>query len=117
MAKRKIIARIFKDIDNGAQVFTGHRAVYFLRMGWDLYGKKKVQELLQGGIMSGPAAEAEDWRYQALKIKPDSSNQVLKLAWKLRSWETHPDHGGDEEESKRVNRAYSEICKERGINP
>ncbi|MBA7599125.1 hypothetical protein ES703_06152 [subsurface metagenome] len=33
-----------------------------------------------------------------------------------RAWETHPDQGGDEEEFKLVNKAYNEVCRERGIN-
>ena len=117
MAKRKTIARVLKDLDNGAQVITGHRLDYFGRMLWDLWGKERVRRFLQGpGVVgSNPSVEVEDWRYQALQIKPDASTMVLKLAFKKRAWETHPDAGGDEEEFKLVNKAYEEIKQERGL--
>lgn len=119
MAKRKTIAHILKDLDNGAQVITGHRGDYFARMFWDLWGKEKVRRFLQGpgGAQGQGTVEVKDWRYEALQIKPDASDQVLNLAWKKRAWETHPDTGGDEEEFKLVNKAYEEIKRERRLSP
>lgn len=115
MSKRKTITRLVKDLDNGAKVVTGHGLGYFGRMLWDLKGKQAVENFLRGMDNQNPLPEAEDWRYTALGVKQGVSNSLLKLAWKKRNWETHPDKGGDVEENKLVNRAYTELKKERGI--
>lgn len=41
----------------------------------------------------------------------------LKKAYRRRAAETHPDHGGDEEEFKRVDSAYREICEYAKLAP
>ena len=120
MTKRKTIASLVKDLDNGTKVVTGHGLGYFARMAWDLKVNEKVQEFLQGHKAPDPETvpmpEAEDWRYSVLGAKPDVSDRVLKVAWKIKARETHPDRpGGDTEAFKQVNKAYEELKKERGL--
>ena len=116
MTKRKTITRLAKDLDNGTKVVTGHGLGYFASMGWDLFGKKRVEEFLRGHkvLEPTPMPEAEDWRYSVLGTKPGVSDRVLNAAWKIKARETHPDRpGGDEEAFKQVNRAYQELKEER----
>lgn len=47
--------------------------------------------------------------YRELDLPPDASQADVKHAYRERVKETHPDSGGDEEEFKRVNRAYDTL--------
>lgn len=120
MPKKKTIIGTLKDINNGARVLTGHDLGFYARMGWDLKGKRMFEDFLRGGPK--PAPEPEDSPYKVLGIKRGCSDKIVELAWKLKSWETHPDHGGDIEEFKKVSAAHDKITdarkkikKERGL--
>ncbi|QLG26115.1 J domain-containing protein [Halorarum halophilum] len=47
--------------------------------------------------------------YRELDLSPDASQADVKRAYRERVKEAHPDSGGDEEEFKRVNRAYDTL--------
>ncbi|QZP37494.1 J domain-containing protein [Halobaculum magnesiiphilum] len=66
------------------------------------------------GPTGGPAMNANsgmppgDAR-RTLGVDADASGSEVKAAYRDRVKETHPDSGGDEEEFKRVNRAYETL--------
>jgi curved DNA-binding protein CbpA len=45
--------------------------------------------------------------YATLGVAPDATPEEIKLAWRRRCSEKHPDKGGTEEEQKAVNQAYA----------
>ena len=47
--------------------------------------------------------------YKILGIKRSSSQEEIKLAFRQKALETHPDKGGDPEEFKKVRAAYESI--------
>ena len=59
-----------------------------------------------GGDDEGPADPASIWTI--LGAPPQATEAELKLAFRRRALETHPDHGGDPETFRRVIRAYAE---------
>ncbi|MFC6787803.1 J domain-containing protein [Halobaculum halobium] len=46
---------------------------------------------------------------RTLGVDADASQSEVKAAYRDRVKETHPDSGGDEDEFKRVNRAYETL--------
>lgn len=53
------------------------------------------------------------WKlYDALGINKGASKDDIKKAYKKKALETHPDRGGDPEEFKRVNNAYSVLTND-----
>lgn len=54
--------------------------------------------------------------YQVLGVQPDSSDEVVKRAYKKLIMKTHPDHGGDEDDFKKVQEAYTSIVAGRQNN-
>lgn len=54
--------------------------------------------------------------YQVLGVQPDSSDEVVKKAYKKLIMKTHPDHGGDEDDFKKVQEAYTSIVAGRQNN-
>ena len=44
--------------------------------------------------------------YEILKVKKTASNDEIKKSYRKLSFKHHPDRGGDEEEFKKINRAY-----------
>ena len=119
MTKGKGILGLIKEINSATKVLTGHDIKFYAKVGWDLKGKQVADNLLAKATKGtiGNASRTWDWRYEILRIDPDESDMVLKLAWKTRSAATHPDKGGDVEENKKVNAAYQSICDEREIKP
>lgn len=118
MTKRKGILGLVKEINSATKVLTGHDIKFHAKVGWEFKGKEMAEGLL-ARLVKGPGGDAQvagDWRYEVLKIKPDDTNMVVKLAWRARSAATHPDVGGDIEEHKKVNDAYDKICEERKIH-
>lgn len=65
-----------------------------------------------GGPTGSPAMERgmpPAAAYRELDLTPEASQADVKRAYRERVKETHPDSGGDEEEFKRVNRAYDAL--------
>jgi hypothetical protein len=54
----------------------------------------------------GPAEPVSIW--SVLGAPPNATEAELKLAFRSRALETHPDHGGDPEAFRRLVRAYAE---------
>lgn len=52
--------------------------------------------------------------YEVLGVKPDAKREEIDKAFKKRAFETHPDHGGSQEEMVKVNAAYQAIKMMRG---
>jgi len=49
--------------------------------------------------------------YSLLGISPSSSIDEVRVAYKKRCLETHPDKGGDPDEFRRVQKAYEDVCR------
>ena len=47
--------------------------------------------------------------FEVLDVDEDADEATIERAYRDRVKETHPDSGGDEEEFKRVNRAYETL--------
>jgi molecular chaperone DnaJ len=47
--------------------------------------------------------------YQILGVSEDASQDEIKKAFRTKSKESHPDRGGNEEEFKKINEAYSTL--------
>lgn len=65
-----------------------------------------------GAAMSGNAGMPPGDARRTLGVDADASESAVKAAYRDRVKETHPDSGGDEEEFKRVNRAYETLKTE-----
>jgi len=53
--------------------------------------------------------------YRELGITPDASDEVVRAAYKAEARRRHPDRGGSNEEMERLNAAFAEIKKRRGM--
>ena len=60
-----------------------------------------ITEMVAGAPESSP--------YDVLGVKPTDPDKVIDAIYKARAGLAHPDKGGDEEEFKRINRAYEKI--------
>ena len=47
--------------------------------------------------------------YKVLDVDPNSSQDVIKKAFRKLSLKHHPDRGGDAEEFKKINEAYTTL--------
>ncbi|UIP01039.1 J domain-containing protein [Halobaculum sp. CBA1158] len=65
-----------------------------------------------GASMTGNAGMPPGDARRTLGVDADASESAVKSAYRERVKETHPDSGGDEEEFKRVNRAYEVLTEE-----
>ncbi len=59
------------------------------------------------GASTMPKPEA----YRVLGLDPGADEDRVKSAYRRRAKELHPDSGGDEEEFKRLNRAYESLTR------
>ena len=57
-----------------------------------------------------------DRLYAFLGVSPDSSDAVLKRAYRQKAMELHPDKGGSKEMFQELNEIYETILQERGIS-
>jgi hypothetical protein len=48
--------------------------------------------------------------YTALHLLPSAPPEVIKAAYRALAVKLHPDHGGNEEEMKRINAAYKRLA-------
>ena len=55
--------------------------------------------------------------YRVLGVDPGAEEAVVKAAWKAKSKLYHPDMGGSEAKMSEINRAYQEVCQQRGWQP
>ena len=62
-----------------------------------------------GAAMTGNSGMPPGDARRTLGVDADASQSDVKAAYRDRVKETHPDSGGDEEEFKRVNRAYETL--------
>ena len=85
---------------------------------------KSISDLLTKGgellsfLSPGPAEKAQvdpNDPYTVLDIPSNSPNWLIPLAYKAKASKAHPDHGGSEEEMKKLNDAFDKIKKERGL--
>ena len=65
------------------------------------------------GGSSRKAEEAAASVWALLGVTHEATLDEIKRAFKKRALETHPDHGGDAAEFRRVHRAYAEAVKRR----
>lgn len=105
MAKIKA-KQLIRDADDTLKVITGHRLPWWGKLLWDNLGPRAVKDALQD-------SQAADDPYRVLGLHSGASMRVVKAAYRARAQETHPDTRGDEEEFKKVQKAYERICEER----
>ncbi|MBT9161020.1 MAG: Chaperone protein DnaJ [Dehalococcoidia bacterium] len=56
--------------------------------------------------------------YRILGVTEDADNEVVKAAYKAKSRKAHPDTPtGSNNEMSKINSAYRDICKARGLKP
>jgi len=77
------------------------------------------------GSLKGMYVKSADWAYDVLEVGPNSTNEVIKKAYRQLALKNHPDkiaYLGEEilqkaqEKFHRINEAYETIRKERGMN-
>ena len=56
-----------------------------------------------------------DSPYKVMHLMPTAPDVLVKSAYRLLSMSVHPDRGGSDEIQVRLNLAYEEIAKERGL--
>lgn len=81
---------------------------------------------VKSAFMKAPrTAQDVHWAYKVLEIQPNATNDEIKKAYKRMAIKYHPDkvsHHGDvhqkeaEEHFKKINNAYEEIKRQRGMN-
>lgn len=52
--------------------------------------------------------------YEALQVSPYASKEVIDAAYRALIKKTHPDHGGNEDQAKELNRAKEQIYNMKG---
>ncbi|MBA7599320.1 hypothetical protein ES703_06352 [subsurface metagenome] len=62
-----------------------------------------------------PKADPND-PYSVLDIPSNSPDWLVPLAYRAKASKMHPDHGGSDEEMKKVNKAFEKIKEERGMS-
>lgn len=103
--------RQLRALDKAAQITFNVRVS---DIGSFLLGKAAVA---LGLLRYGPAETFHpNDPYSVLDIPPNSPDWLIPLAYRARAKTAHPDHGGSEEEMKRVNDAFQKIKAERGLN-
>lgn len=73
------------------------------------------QPIPTAGIDPPLDPEEEDDPYAVLGVTPSTPQEVLDAAYRAWAKKSHPDVGGDSETFKRINVAYQQIKKARGI--
>lgn len=65
------------------------------------------------GPPDAPPGPTEISIWDELRVAPSADDAALKLAFRQRALQTHPDHGGSDEAFRRVVRAYAEARRRR----
>ncbi len=61
--------------------------------------------------LAGPAQGRDP--YEVLGVRPDADPEIIGAAYRALAKKLHPDAGGDADEFKEIDEAYSKIVKER----
>jgi hypothetical protein len=73
--------------------------------GIDRWGVSELLDRMFKGFLSLPATIDDPW-HAVLEVSPDASIETIRAAYRARTMEVHPDRGGSQEESIRVQQAY-----------
>lgn len=83
--------------------------------GIERWGASDMLKRAFSGFKTLPQGTSTD-PYSILGIQELSSAAEIKSAYRQRARDTHPDHGGNEDDFKRVSVAYAEL-QQRGVVP
>lgn len=87
------------------------------KVGIAYQGLSSTKDLVQTDQTGKTTGEQEDLEdaYDVLGVLPTDTEEVFKKVYGIKAMSYHPDKGGNEDDFKRLQRAYEIICKARGI--
>jgi len=96
---------------------TADKAMNFLRELRLLIeaGEKFLSDPFVKEVLSREGRRGEFDPYSELGVKPDDPDELIREIYLKKSLFYHPDRGGDEEKMKKLNKAYDEIRRMRGL--
>lgn len=104
------------EVDAIVRLSTGQSLTTHATRLWNNFGKDAVD-----GFVKNFIAKTALWpqAYVVLGVAPTVSDAMVKLAYRVRSKELHPDLHPElgTEPFMELKAAYEEICKQRGLKP
>lgn len=90
------------------------RAVFFAIQAIRMNEKRGIADTIRKAYLQLEAPETERDPYEILGVRPDTSFDIIKAAYRTLSKKCHSDVGGDSIHMKEVNKAMDKIKEERG---
>lgn len=116
MPEERKLSDLVSEIDAIVRLSTGQSLANHATKLWNNFGKDAVD-----GFVKGFIAKSAAWpqAYVMLGVAPTVSDAMVRLAYRVRSKELHPDLHPELGDTpfKELKAAYEEICKERGLKP
>jgi DnaJ-domain-containing protein 1 len=110
------LLRALRTADDVCKLTTGKRLNQVMASAIDLFGDDIVNKVSSAGKAPTPEEMASKLNYVILGVSPEAPDFIVKAAYKQYMKECHPDtNKPDAEKAARINNAYEQICKERGI--
>lgn len=84
--------------------------------GIERWGSADLQNAAYKGFEALPAPATKRPWYQVFGVEKSTSDDYVRACYRHERSRTHPDRGGSTKAFNEVTAAWSEFCKERGIN-
>jgi DnaJ-domain-containing protein 1 len=109
------LLKALRNADDICRITTGRRLNEVVARGIEFFGDGFMNHV-PGSAAVDPAEMERRLPYMVLGVNYEAPDSVVKAAYKAIMKECHPDSSTpDADKARRVNSAYDQVCKERGI--